>query len=182
MSKRRRYHLSQYTVVCEEYRHSLSGMQNVININIAMSIGVITIIVALLSVGEKAQFQPFALVLPAMGLLSSVACIRTMLYGKKEIENYQRILCCFEKKLRLRRIHEIKPYKPIHITLIAFVVNALVFCAILVFELANYCDFHEFIQKYNDVLWAFIVIAGIGKMLLFISNKTYRIEQKRRKR
>lgn len=83
MSKRRRYHLSQYTVVCEEYRHSLSGMQNVININIAMSIGVITIIVALLSVGEKAQFQPFALVLPAMGLLSSVACIRTMLYGKK---------------------------------------------------------------------------------------------------
>lgn len=66
--------------------------------------------------------------------------------------------------------------------LVAFVVNALVFCAILVFELANYCDFQEFIQKYNDVLWAFIVIAGIGIMLLFISNKTYRIEQKRRKR
>lgn len=73
----------QYTTLITEYLQNLSGMQMVITINLAITLGLIAAYVALLSaldaeMQKLSYIQAIFVILPMVGLIGTITCIRTI--------------------------------------------------------------------------------------------------------
>lgn len=166
--------LVQYETLNSEYLQCLSGSQNVITINIAMSMGIIAAIATMISLNLNSNWRTFLLILPIMGLVVSVACIRTLRHAMKELKRLQSLLVNMELSLELNKIHEVTVYKPLHITLVAFVLNAFFFVIMVILSLAQSEAFISFLSAHKFILICTFIVLIVMFFLIFISESLYK--------
>lgn len=71
----------QYSALQTEYLQNLSAMQNVITINLAITLGLVAAYVALLTNPEMQNYtyiKAIFIMLPIIGLYGAISCIRTL--------------------------------------------------------------------------------------------------------
>lgn len=174
-----RYLIKQYEIAVSEYLQHLSGMQNVITINVAMSMGIIAAIATIISASKSNQWHALLLILPIMGLTTSIACIRTIYCGMKDIENYKEFLLTTEKTLGMQELHNRPPYKPLHITLVAFYLNTVFFGAAFILALAKNKHIMIFVFAHKEIVASICIVLLLITVSVFASEKIYKWKYKK---
>ena len=130
---------NQYAVISSEYVHHYSSMQNVITINLAITMGLIAAYTAIVtSTTLNNHYSQLLLVLlSAIGIFGAVSCIVTVWDQNKTVMKHQLHLMKLERELRLSRIHKKCYYRPVHITLLSFFMFGILFSIVLIFSLIN---------------------------------------------
>lgn len=154
-------------------------MQNVITINVAMSMGIIAAIATIISASRSNQWHTLLLILPIMGLITSIACIRTIYCGMEDTARYKEFLLETEKTLGLRELHNRPPYKPLHITLVAFYLNTGFFGTAFVLALAKNEQIMSFVFTYKEIVASVCIVLLLITATVFISEKIYKLKYKK---
>ena len=124
----------QYSALQTEYLQNLSAMQNVITINLAITLGLVAAYVALLTnlkMQNYTYIKAIFIMLPIIGLYGAISCIRTLRVQNADSREKRKILNELERKLGFIEVKRPLYYKPIHITLFgfAFFLYFIRFCA-----------------------------------------------------
>lgn len=136
MKKRKISLDTQYQVVAGEYTAALNGVQTVIVINLAISIGVLAAMMTIINLIDTFLIVIIGFaVLAFVGLLGAICSIRTIHIAREQIIGIQKKLVEFEIKYCCKVVHKCEYYKPLHITLCAFWAFAFTFVVILAISL-----------------------------------------------
>ena len=174
-----RYLIKQYEIAVSEYLQHLSSMQNVITINVAMSMGIIAAIATIISATKTNQWHTLLLILPIMGLITSIACIMTIHCGMKDAESYKEFLLTTEKTLGMQELHNRLPYKPLYITLAAFYLNTGFFVAAFVLALVKNEQIMNSIFAHKEIITSACVVLLLITVMVFASSKIYKWKYKK---
>lgn len=160
--------ISQYEALVGEYLQHLAGMQNVITINVAMSMGIIAAMTTIIAAIKSMQWHTLLVALPFMGLVTSIACIRTIHCG---IDDTQRVKACLlqmEEMLGLVKIHDSQIYRPLHITLAAFYLNTAIFGAAFALSLAKSNSIMGLILAHKEIAIGILLALFFTTAVVFI--------------
>lgn len=131
---------TQYQVAANEYSAALNGVQTVIIVNLAISMGILAAMTAILTnditiITSKLSIIGFS-ILSFIGLLGTICSIQTLHIARIQIINIQKRLVNLEENYFLDgAFHKNEYYKPLHITLGAFWIFAIIFIGILAISL-----------------------------------------------
>lgn len=127
---------TQYQVIAGEYTSALNGVQTVIVINLAISIGVLAAMMTIINLVNTFLIAVIGFsVLAFVGLLGAICSIRTIHIAREQIIDIQKQLVEFEKRYCYKMVHKCEYYKPLHITLCVFWTFAVTFMVILAISL-----------------------------------------------
>ena len=139
----------QYGIIVNDYRQIMQSIQNVITINLAVTMGITAALILIISNHKTIDFNSFlvriALIwLLLMGLVATIASIKTINVQVEETMPILSTISNMEIKLQIKNVHQVKYYKPIHITLMSFHFFAISFyiglVGSMVFLLTNFFD------------------------------------------
>lgn len=173
---------TQYTTLVTEYLQNLSGIQTVITINLAITIGLIAAYIALLSTLDSQMqnlpyIQAIFVILPTIGLVGVITCIRTIVIQNEHSIAMRNELNNMEGELGYKKIKRPIYYKPIHITLFGFSIFWILFAMALTIGIANlnFWGSCSNILKYTFSISITVLGSGIS---VWISNRIYEYRSK----
>ena len=133
---------SQYTLLVNEYRQILLGVQNILTINLAVSVAIIAAYVLLLVNNTALDKIPYSgisyILLSLIGLAAALLSIKTIESVKPECKELNYNIVLMEKKLEFIQVHSKNYYKPIYITMCSLYLFATLFGFILAYVLGKF--------------------------------------------
>lgn len=170
----------QYSALQTEYLQNLSAMQNVITINLAVTLGLVAAYVALLTKSEMQDFEyikAMFIILPIIGLCEAISCIRTVRVQNADSREKRKMLNELERKLGFIEAKRPLYYKPIHITLFGFALLCVLFGFALMMGIANLDLWGTCNVPFKYVISVLLTVGGSAGMV-WISNLIYKIKTK----
>lgn len=170
----------QYSALQTEYLQNLSAMQNVITINLAITLGLVAAYVALLTnlkMQNYTYIKAIFIMLPIIGLHGAISCIRTLRVQNADSREKRKILNELERKLGFIEVKRPLYYKPIHITLFGFAFFCVLFGFALMMGIANLDLWGNCNVSFKYVISALLTVGGSAGMV-WISNSIYKIKTK----
>lgn len=167
---------NQYAVLSSEYIHHYSSMQNVITINLAITMGLIATYTAIVTgTAPNSQYTQLLLILlPFIGIFGTVSCIVTVWEQNKTVMKQQLQLIKLEKKLGFSPVHKKCYYKPVHVTLLGFSMFVILFSIALIFSLINLnfwgncCYICKIAISLLLYILAFFIVVRLSKLIYSI--------------
>ena len=174
----------QYPAIMSEYVQHLSGIQTVITIDFAISVGLLAAYAAILSIEKNPEkmyyykyIEMLLFLLPCIGLWTAVACIKTLFILNDSCMKLQDTLNQLEKDLDYIEYHRKSYYKPIHITIFGFIGFGIVYAVALIVTIANLNIFWDCSYIIKIIVSALVVIF-IATMIWFLSENVYKWQKK----
>ena len=177
------FDLAQYNIISNEYLSALKGVQTVITINLAASIGVLAAMVALKADYMKISHNLCILALSLIGIICDIASIRTIEITKKQLVIFQKQLEEKEKLHCSKVIHRPNYYKGLHITNMVFIFYAIIFLIIL--SLSTWQILMLIIKNSNiviEVVLFIILLVCYLALLFFVARCSDIIYEQHKKR
>ena len=165
---------AQYQGLISEYTAVHNGIQTVIVINFAISIGIIA---ALITVFTADNINNFLIsILAGIGVLDELCSIQTLHLAREQQMLIQKSLVAFEKRYCKYQNHKNCYYKAIHITLSSFWLLLIIFLIVLSASLIDLL----IPQYYNiiSVLITFVVLSLVSIGIITISNFVHQKKEK----